>query len=435
MRKKLGITALLALAAASVPVVGGGPDPATSGRAGEAAPPFSWEKVVQAPADAKTDLDSLRGQVVVIDFWSIACGPCVRAIPVWNKLVDRYAAKSVTFIAVTEDDDLKALYRFLAKHPIRGLVASDSDRSMFKAYGVNALPSTVVINAKGAIVGWTSVYDLIDEPGLMRRIIRGDPVSLAKVAWSERPDLFADAVGAIDGAGSAAPEPLCLILIRPASGTHSLIGGTDRERRADGVTLRDAIKEFYPIRGGALQFDFEPPDDEYDVYFRWPKGDIERGRALLRDAIEATFDITVTVEKRLTDVYVMTADKERAQSWEPGRNQLHIDPETGNAAPTKALLARMNAGESLFFTMGTVEELSDAFSFALEFPVVDETGVEGHYIFCFPWSKEDSTVAQTIALAKKHLGVTLTRDRRRIDVHVVRRRSSSGHAPPHPAGN
>ncbi len=433
MRKILAFVLLPILAA---PVSGGDSDGASAGvaRAGKAAPAFSWEKLMQGPAGTKADLSSLRGRVVVIEFWAMGCGPCVIAIPWWNKLVDRFSGKAVTFIAVTPDNDRNTLRRFLDKHPMRGWIALDPDRSMPDAYGVNGIPSMVVIDPTGKVVGWTDVYNLVDEPQILERILRRESVKLGEAASAHQPHLLADVYESLALNVSEAGEPLFLILIRPASGSPGpfggLVGGTSREHRTNDVTIREAVDRFFPVRGGALQFEFEPSQDKYDIFFRWPKGDLERGRALLRDAVEATFDIRVTVENRLRDVYVMAVDKERLALWEAGRNALHIDPDTGNSAPTKAILERMNSGEAFFFGIGDLDTLANGFSYALDLPVVDETGADGHYTFCFPWSKEKSTVAETIALAKEHLGVTLTRTKREIDVHVVRRRTpEAGHEP------
>jgi len=407
----------------------GGTDERVRGSAGEPAPPFEWEVLIQRPSEAKLQLEALRGRVVVVDFWSIECGPCIITIPLWNRVVDRFAEKAVTFVAVSEDRNAKAVRRFLEKHPMRGHIVLDSDRSMRHAYGIKEIPATVVIDRKGVVVGWTEIETLEEDPDILERVLRGESVRLRQVASPPQPDPLADVFASLDEEPTDSNEHLCLILIRPASGETGWGWESRRERRRDNGTLREIIKWFYPVRGGALHFEFEPPDDRYDVIFSWPSGDIESGEALFRQAIETTFDVVVTVEERLTDVYVMTVDEDRVASWDPIQRSVRRDPDTGMTAPNQAILERMKKGEEFFLTMGTVaDQLTDGFSYALDAPVIDETGVEGAFTFCFPWSKSNSTVADTIDLAKKHLGVTLTRSRRKVNAHVVRRRAQAvGH--------
>jgi thiol-disulfide isomerase/thioredoxin len=65
-----------------------------------------------APDFTVTDLDgkqvslaSLRGKVVLIDFWATSCGPCVRALPRLAELHAKYKAKGFELLAVAEPSD------------------------------------------------------------------------------------------------------------------------------------------------------------------------------------------------------------------------------------------------------------------------------------------------------------------------------------------
>src|SRR5262245_59501999 len=86
---------------------------------GDAAPPLSFEKLIQAPDGAVASWDRLRGKFVVLEFWATWCGPCVMAIPHMNALSDAFRGESVQFIAITSESQA-AVSTFLAKKPIHG---------------------------------------------------------------------------------------------------------------------------------------------------------------------------------------------------------------------------------------------------------------------------------------------------------------------------
>src|SRR5215475_12511717 len=72
-------------------------------RLGDPAPPLNLAEVLQAPKDANTTWESLRGKVVVLDFWATWCGPCVASIPHWNELSQKFRDQPVVFLAISDE--------------------------------------------------------------------------------------------------------------------------------------------------------------------------------------------------------------------------------------------------------------------------------------------------------------------------------------------
>src|SRR5437667_7763070 len=114
---------------------------------GDRPPPLGLENSLQVPEGAKASGAALKGKVVVLEFWATWCGPCVAAIPHLNELADQFRDKPVQFIAITDEDE-KVIGPFLKKKPIHAWVGLDTDRSMFKAYGITGIPHTVVVDLK-----------------------------------------------------------------------------------------------------------------------------------------------------------------------------------------------------------------------------------------------------------------------------------------------
>ncbi|HUJ58931.1 MAG TPA: TlpA disulfide reductase family protein [Kofleriaceae bacterium] len=109
------------------------------------------------PEVSYTDIDgkayspqSLKGKVVVANFWATWCGPCKSEIPALSKVYDRYKAKGVVFLGLMMDnpsdsDLLNFRSDFEMSYPI---VRAGND--VVVSYGnPQALPTTFVFNRSG----------------------------------------------------------------------------------------------------------------------------------------------------------------------------------------------------------------------------------------------------------------------------------------------
>jgi thiol-disulfide isomerase/thioredoxin len=101
-------------------------------------------------------LSSLRGKVVLIDFWASWCGPCRRENPNVVALYKKYVNKGFTVFSVSLDSDVNAWKRAIKSD---GLLwnthVSDLkqwDTPLTKTYQFNAIPYTVLIDKDGKIV-------------------------------------------------------------------------------------------------------------------------------------------------------------------------------------------------------------------------------------------------------------------------------------------
>jgi thiol-disulfide isomerase/thioredoxin len=97
-------------------------------------------------------LDSLRGKVVLIDFWASWCVPCRQSFPWLSALHDRYPARSFEIVAINLDKDRDAADRFLEEFPAPFAVAFDSAGRSAEAFKVKAMPSSFVVGPAGTIL-------------------------------------------------------------------------------------------------------------------------------------------------------------------------------------------------------------------------------------------------------------------------------------------
>lgn len=90
-------------------------------RVGAPAPQFAGQSV----DGSNYDLSQMRGQVVVVTFWSTRCAICKSELPKVNQMIRGYAGKEVTFLALTADDQVKVA-DYLRKSPQEAHVIPNS---------------------------------------------------------------------------------------------------------------------------------------------------------------------------------------------------------------------------------------------------------------------------------------------------------------------
>ena len=112
-----------------------------------------------APAFTLKDLDgrditpaSLRGKVVIVNFWATWCGPCRAEIPDLVALQEQYK-DTLQIIGISEDEGgVDAVKRFAAEHKINYPVAMTTPEIEKLFPGISALPTSFIIDRESRIV-------------------------------------------------------------------------------------------------------------------------------------------------------------------------------------------------------------------------------------------------------------------------------------------
>ncbi|MFN8233179.1 MAG: TlpA disulfide reductase family protein [Actinomycetota bacterium] len=97
-------------------------------------------------------LSSLRGSIVVLNFWASWCGPCREEAPDLQATWAAYRDRGVRFVGVDERDDQAAALAFVGEFGITYPSVFDRSGSLADDYAFIGLPSTYVIDADGSIV-------------------------------------------------------------------------------------------------------------------------------------------------------------------------------------------------------------------------------------------------------------------------------------------
>jgi|GEM_PF-6199481 len=110
-------------------------------------------KYFDAQKGKYVQLNIPNDQMVLLDFWSVSCGPCIDEIPKLNDLAKKYDDK-IKLISINNDllygSNKEKLEDFVAKHNIQYPVILDTDqKNLIKQFGVSGWPARFLLNKEG----------------------------------------------------------------------------------------------------------------------------------------------------------------------------------------------------------------------------------------------------------------------------------------------
>jgi thiol-disulfide isomerase/thioredoxin len=109
---------------------------------------------------APLTLASLRGKVVLLDFWTYGCINCMHVLPDLRRLEDKYRDELVVVgihsAKFTNERKSENIRRILVRYDIEHPVANDASFEIWRQYGARAWPTQVLIDPEGYVVATAS---------------------------------------------------------------------------------------------------------------------------------------------------------------------------------------------------------------------------------------------------------------------------------------
>jgi peroxiredoxin len=123
-----------------------------AGVAGQATPTAPGFRVSLLDSPRVIDSRELTGKVMVLRFQASYCRPCARESAAFGRLVERYGARGVEFLAVHVQDTMPDTRRFIRAHKVGYPVALDPRLVIGNQFGFKGTPYTVVVDRRGEMV-------------------------------------------------------------------------------------------------------------------------------------------------------------------------------------------------------------------------------------------------------------------------------------------
>jgi peroxiredoxin len=117
---------------------------------GRKAPNFSLDGL----SGRRVELKQFKGKVVVLSFWATWCGPCKEELPSIEALHRQFKGKDLAVLTVSVDyEGTVPVEKYIAKQGYTFYVLVDAKGSLLDLYGVELIPTTILIDKKGRLIG------------------------------------------------------------------------------------------------------------------------------------------------------------------------------------------------------------------------------------------------------------------------------------------
>lgn len=96
-------------------------------------------------------LSEFLGQVVLLNFWATWAGSSRQEMPVLEKLHATYSSAGLVLLGINVDEDSQRAAQFARTVKVSYPVLFDTQKSVAPAYGLKAVPTTVLIDRAGIV--------------------------------------------------------------------------------------------------------------------------------------------------------------------------------------------------------------------------------------------------------------------------------------------
>jgi len=143
--------AVVVLAVVAILQVDAGPAPVVRGAT---APEFELRVLgaAEGTLESRLALSSLRGRVVLVNFWATWCEPCESEMPAMERLYVALPRDDFELVAVAIDDEEGVVEAFQDEYQLSFPIVLDLDQAVYQSYQTMGVPESLLIDRDGHVV-------------------------------------------------------------------------------------------------------------------------------------------------------------------------------------------------------------------------------------------------------------------------------------------
>ncbi len=363
-------------------------------RVGQPTPPLELKQVLQGDKQLPRP-----GHPLLIEIWATWCGPCTASIPHVNDLYERFAARGVDFLWLSEDDPANKVGPFLSSHRMLGTVAIDGAEKQSLLFGEEGLPTTVLIDSKGRVAAITRSADV--RPENLEELIERKPLSMTPV---EADYHLADPHVLFGDTPVVSPNASVKVVIWRTNQPGSLMSSAD-SWRTNGANAGVPLKELLAKAYGLHESQITIPDylnELYGVQAWVPSRTPESLNPMMQSSLLAAASVHVHHVSRTMKVLVLHGLSKLAKARQGGSIAMSQDP----PAPNRFRWVSISSSEIR-------DQLQVAFA---DMPVILDKPLPGWFAFSY---QNDPTQPFLLTNSLKLEGLSLREETRTMDCLVV----------------
>ena len=208
--------------------------------------PFAPHFSFATPENQKISNESLRGKVVLLDFWGTWCPPCRESVPILRDLNKKYAGKPFQLVGISSDNDEDVWRTFIQAQHMDWSEYIDLSDEVLQAFKIESFPTYIVLDKDGVIrlrqsgLGEYTQGELADaiNKALKRE---SDPKLAAAAAAEEAPRSASDASSAASPTRDSR---------KPATNSSTSLFGIEASNISGNVYKNDALSMSYEFPRG-----------------------------------------------------------------------------------------------------------------------------------------------------------------------------------------